>query len=45
VQFVGTNPLALAEAVILGTLLGLAAGLSGRRPAVLTLSRPESPRR
>ncbi|MBA2275202.1 MAG: hypothetical protein H0W00_00685 [Chloroflexi bacterium] len=42
VQFVGTNPLALAEAVILGTLLGLAAGLSGRRPPVLTLSRPTS---
>ena len=45
VQFVGTNPLAPAEAVILGTLSGLAVGLSGGRSALLTLSRPESPRR
>lgn len=40
VQLVGTNPLALAEAVIFGTMLGLAAGLAGRSPAVDSLSRP-----
>nr|MDQ3552979.1 hypothetical protein [Chloroflexota bacterium] len=36
VQFLGTNPLALAESVILGTMLGLAAGLSRGRAALVT---------
>ncbi len=35
-QLVGTNPFALAETVILGTLLGLAAGLSGAGSALVT---------
>ncbi len=39
VQLVGTNPLALAEAVIFGTMVGLAAGLAGRSRAVESLSR------
>jgi hypothetical protein len=36
VQFVGTNPLTMAEAVILGTMLGLAAGLSGHGRPLIT---------
>lgn len=40
VQFLGTNPLALAESVILGTMLGLAAGLSGGRHAALVTEGP-----
>lgn len=36
VQLVGTNPFSLAEAVILSTMLGLAAGLSGRRATLVT---------
>ena len=40
VQLVGTNPLALAESVIFGTMLGLAAGLAGRSRPVESLSRP-----
>lgn len=39
VQLAGTNPLVLAEAVIFGTMLGLAAGLVGRSPAVDSFSR------
>lgn len=35
VQLVGTNPFSLAETVILGTMLGLAAGLSRGGPGLL----------
>jgi hypothetical protein len=45
VQLVGTNPLALAESVIFGTMLGLAAGLAGRSRAVESLSRSVGVRR
>ncbi len=38
-QFVGTNPFSLAETVILGTMLGLAAGLSSPGPALVTDGR------